>query len=40
VRRSTLREPAGGGDHAALVAAMSRALGALSRELADAVRGR
>ena len=40
VRRSTVREPAGGGDHAALVAAMSRALGALSRELADAVRGR
>jgi uncharacterized lipoprotein YmbA len=40
VRRSTVREPTGGGDHAALVAAMSRALGALGRELADAVRGR
>jgi uncharacterized lipoprotein YmbA len=39
VQRSVIQEPSGG-DHAALVAAMSRALGTLSRELAEAVRGR
>ena len=37
---STVREPAGGGDYESLVAAMSRALAAFSREVAAAVPAR
>jgi uncharacterized lipoprotein YmbA len=37
VRRTTLREPVAGADHAALVAAHGRALGALAREMAEAI---
>jgi len=37
VHRTVLREPVPGMDHAALVAAHSRALGALAREMASAV---
>ena len=36
--RTAAREPAGGADHAALVAAYARALGAVSRDLAVAIR--
>ncbi|MFA5180983.1 MAG: PqiC family protein [Syntrophales bacterium] len=37
VRRSDISEPVNGGDYAAFVAALSRALGKLSREIAAAV---
>lgn len=38
-KRSSLREAVGGGDYAALVAAQSRALAALSQEIAQAIQG-
>jgi uncharacterized lipoprotein YmbA len=38
LRHSTVREPPGGSGYPALVAAMSRSVGALSREIADAVK--
>ena len=37
VRRSDISEPVNGGDYASFAAAMSRALGTLSREIASAV---
>jgi uncharacterized lipoprotein YmbA len=37
--RSSIREPAGGADYAALVAAQSRALAKLSQEIAEAIQG-
>jgi uncharacterized lipoprotein YmbA len=37
VNRSSIREPAGGGDYAALVAAQSRAVAKLSQEIAEAI---
>ena len=37
--RSSIREPVGGGDYAALVAAQSRALAQLSQEIAEAIQG-
>jgi uncharacterized lipoprotein YmbA len=37
-RKSNLSEPAGGGDYKSLVAAQSRALGQLSREIAEAIK--
>jgi hypothetical protein len=35
--RSSIREPVGGGDYAALVAAQSRALAKLSQEIVEAI---
>ena len=37
--RSSIREPVGGADYAALVAAQSRAIAKLSQEIAEAIRG-
>lgn len=37
--RSSIREPVGGGDYSALVAAQSRAIAKLSQEIAEAIRG-
>src|SRR6266404_318553 len=38
LRHSVVREPPGGSGYPALVAAMSRSVGVLSREIADAVK--